>query len=617
VSLITAGRRKGVALIGSVLLATLLLVAACGGNSGTAKASPGKASDTVSWAEPPASTPNWIWPYYTPGNNSVINSELITMMYRPLYMFGHGNNATISDSLSLAQEPSWSADGMTATITMKGTYKWSNGEPVTAQDVLFNLNMYIAEKANEANYVPGYIPDNIVAASAPNATTLVIRTDKAYNQHWFLYNELSQLTPWPTEWDVTGPGQTSDCASNASDCSAVFNYLNAQAKDQSTYDSNPLWAIVDGPWKLKSYNSDGNVSLVPNSSYDGPTKATLKQFNMLPFTTDAAEFNVLKSGKTLDVGYIPTQDLSQPHPSGASPLAAGPNPLSPQYTLSPWFLYGFNYMPLNFNGPQAAIIDQLYIRQALQSLVDQNGIITSQAKGYGVPTLGPVPTVGSADALLSSGEKGNLYPFSVTHAKQYLQENGWTVNSGGTSTCAKPGSAPGDCGPGVASGTPLTFDLPYATGNQTITAAMEDLKSNASQVGINITLRGETFDTVVTNYSTACSSGTSACDWTMANWGGGWVYGPDYYPTGETLFQTGAVSNSGSYTDPQVDQYISQSITTNDTQPFLNYEQALAKNLPVLYQPNYTYALNEIGNGLGGVTPNSPLAFIFPEEWHY
>jgi peptide/nickel transport system substrate-binding protein len=606
-----------VVLFGSVVLATLLVVAACGGNSGSAKASPGKASNTVNWAEPPASTPNWIWPFYTSGNNSVINAEMITMLYRPLYAFGHGNNANISDSLSLAQEPTWSSDGKTATITMKGNYKWSNGQPVTAQDVLFNLNMYKAEKANEANYVPGYIPDNIVSDSAPNATTLTITTDKAYSQHWFLYNELSQLSPWPAAWDVTGPGQTSDCATNESDCSAVFNYLNAQSKDQSTYATSPYWSIVDGPWKLKSYNSDGNVSMVPNPSYAGPTKASLKQFNMLPFTTDAAEFNVLKSGKTLDVGYIPTQDLSHPHPEGASPLTAGPNPLSPSYTLSPWFLYGFNYMPLNFNGPQAAIIDQLYIRQALQSLVDQNGIITSQAKGYGVPTLGPVPTVGSPDSLLSSGEKGNLYPFSVTHAKQYLQENGWTVKANGTSTCSKPGTAPGDCGPGIAANTGLTFDLPYATGNQTITAAMESMKSNASQVGINITLRGETFDTVVTNYSTACSSGTSACNWTMANWGGGWVYGPDYYPTGETLFQTGAVANAGSYTDPQVDQYISQSITSNDQAPFLNYEQALAKNLPVLYQPNYTYALNEVGNGLGGVTPNSPLAFIFPEEWHY
>ncbi len=64
-------------------------------------------------------------------------------------------------------------------------------------------------------------------------------------------------------------------------------------------------------------------------------------------------------------------------------------------------------------------------------------------------------------------------------------------------------------------------------------------------------------------------------------------------------------------------QYISQTLTTNDATAFSNYENALAKNLPVLYQPNFTYSINEVGNGLQGVTPNSPLAFIYPEQWHY
>ncbi len=27
-----------------------------------------------------------------------------------------------------------------------------------------------------------------------------------------------------------------------------------------------------------------------------------------------------------------------------------------------------------------------------------------------------------------------------------------------------------------------------------------------------------------------------SCNWDMGNWGGGWTFVPDYYPTGETLF---------------------------------------------------------------------------------
>ncbi|MGH7921039.1 MAG: ABC transporter substrate-binding protein, partial [Candidatus Dormibacteraceae bacterium] len=169
--------RMGAAVAG--LAAVVLLVAACGSSGSGNKESPGKSADVVNWAEPPNATPNWIWPFAVTGTNSLINADLIPQMYRTLYAFGNHGNANLDESLSLAQQPSWSADGKTATITLKSGYKWSNGEPVNADGVLFNLNMYKAEKANEANYVPGAIPDNIVSATAPNPSTLIITTDKA------------------------------------------------------------------------------------------------------------------------------------------------------------------------------------------------------------------------------------------------------------------------------------------------------------------------------------------------------------------------------------------------------------------------------------------------------
>ena len=606
------GKGRLSAAMAGLVVSVAMLIAACGGSSGTSH-SPGEATDSVSWAEQPGQAPNWIWPYPQIGTNGTNNIEL-GLLYLNLYTFGDNGNADVDEQRSIAQLPSYSADGTTVTITMK-PYQWSNGQPVTASDAVFDINMYKAEKANDANYVPGGFPDDIVSAQAPNPTTLVLTLNQAYNQHWFLYNELSQVTPFPAAWDMTGPGQSSDCDTNVSDCTAVYSYLSTAAKALSTYTTSPLWTVVDGPWKLKSFNSDGNVSMVPNPSYSGPIKAKLKEFNMLPFTSDAAEFNVLSSGKTLDAGYVPTQDLSQPHPAGAAPLTAGPNPLSSHYTLAPWLLYEFNYIPYNFDGPQAGVVDQLYFRQAMQSLVDQEGILKSAAKGYGVESLGPVPLVPTS-SLVSSDEKTNLYPFSIAKAKSLLSDNGWNVTPNGTTTCAKPGTSTGECGPGVAAGTQLTFEMPYATGVQTITTAMESLKSNAAQVGIQITLRGETFDSILSNYTSACGTpGTSACDWTMANWGAGWIYGPDFYPTGDTLFQTGAASNSGSYSSTELDQDIQQSVDSNDPSAFTAYEQFVAKELPVLYQPTFPFSMSEYANGLHGFAPQSPLGLVFPEQW--
>ena len=82
------------------------------------------------------------------------------------------------------------------------------------------------------------------------------------------------------------------------------------------------------------------------------------------------------------------------------------------------------------------------------------------------------------------------------------------------------------------------------------------------------------------------------------------MFSPDYYPTGEEIFQTGAGSNSGNYSDATNDANI---MATNTTDVNLTkYENYLAKQLPVVYQPNYVTQMTEIQKGLSGVTPAEP-----------
>jgi peptide/nickel transport system substrate-binding protein len=596
-------------------VAALVATACTSGGSDSGGNAPGKAAGTATVALPPNTVPNWIWPFSPLSNFSVVNAGVFQeQMYRPLYWFGDSKGGpSINPDLSLADLPAYSDGGRTVTIKLK-PYSWSNGEKVTGADVLFWINMEKAEKTNYAAYVPHQFPDNVTSATAPDPSTVVLKLDAAYSQQWFTYNQLGQITPMPMAWDVTAAGTKGTCATSVSGCAAVYRYLITQTKDLPKYATNPLWQVVDGPWKLASFNADGHVSFVPNTAYSGPQKPTLKKLVLAPFTTDAAEFNVLRAGQTLDVGYLPTQDVAAAKPEGSPPDQAGPNPLSSNYSLAPWFLYGVNYFPLNFNNPTVGpIFKQLYFRQALQSLVDQKSIIRAAAKGYGVPSTGPIPT--SPDSpLVSPLEKQNPYPFDVNAAKTYLTGHGWTVVPGGTSTCARPGTGPTDCGAGVKAGQKLAFSLQYASGIQTLATAVQSLKSNAAQVGIQLTLSSAPFNTVI---GTAIPCSGPKCTWQMGNWGGGWVYAPDYYPTGELLFTTGAGSNSGSFSDPTVDALIRDTNVRSGTQPMLAYEDALARELPVIWQPNYTYLLTEAANGLQGVTPQNPFGAITPEYWHY
>ena len=86
--------------------------------------------------------------------------------------------------MSLADAPKWSNGNKTVTITLKSDYKWSDGKPITSQDVLFWIDMMKAaikeSPANWANYTPGLgIPDQLASTTTPNSKTLVINLKTA------------------------------------------------------------------------------------------------------------------------------------------------------------------------------------------------------------------------------------------------------------------------------------------------------------------------------------------------------------------------------------------------------------------------------------------------------
>ncbi len=216
--------------------------------------------------------PNYIFPFTSSSDFSVSNSQYFQyLMYRPLYWFGNGASPTLNATLSLAHPPVYS--GNNVTINLKG-WKWSNGETVTADNVLFWIHMLQAVGSSDwGAFVPGGFPTNVTNVKATNATTITMTMDKAYNPTWFTSNELSQITPMPEAWDRTASGP-SHCTTTVSDCAAVYSYLDSQSKNLSGWVSSPLWSIVDGPWKLTAFNSDGNATFVPNASYGGTPKPT-------------------------------------------------------------------------------------------------------------------------------------------------------------------------------------------------------------------------------------------------------------------------------------------------------------------------------------------------------
>jgi peptide/nickel transport system substrate-binding protein len=622
-------RRTRTARIAVAGAAALLAVgiAACS-SSGSSTNSPGASPSTsatgtkvpggtVTYALPPSVTLNYVFPFTSIANISVYNAnQWMWLMYRPLYMFGGNNLSTaVNYPASPAEAPAYSDGGKTVTVTMKG-WKWSDGETVNAKSLIFWLNMMKGEKANYYGYAPGRAPDNIVSYSATGPNTVVMHLDKAYSSLWFTYNQLAEFTPMPLAWDVTktgaAPGSGGCTTDSAKDkwakCVAVYNFLAAQAKAAAGYATSPIWGVVDGPWKLSSYNTDGNVTMVPNPQYSGSPKPSISAFKYVPYTDDSTEYTAVKTGQ-VDVGYIPPQDLPQKPLNQVLPTN---NPLGTAYNLQPFYSFGIFYFQPNFNNAKTGpIFRQLYVRQALQELMDQNGDDQAIWRGYGYPDSGPIPTKPPSqwvpDNQLQNGGQGP-YPFSIANAKALLTSHGWQ-QVGGVMTCEDPAK----CGTGISKGQQLAFTVFYATGQASATAEVQNYKSDAAQAGVKVNIVGQTFNTII-GESAPCQPGPK-CTWDVL-WGGGWAYhGPGFEPTGESLFFTGSGSNSGSYSDPRMDQLINATHTSSSLEVFKQYATYAAEQLPFIWAPN-NYAVQAVTSKLQNVAFN-PLYTLMPEYWYY
>jgi len=586
--------------------------------SATAPAVPGGIARV---ALPPDVTPNWIWPYMPQANANEYNAEGFQMLlYRPLYMFGNnGSSVAVNYPLSPANAPVYSNGGKTVTITMKG-WKWSNGETVDASDVVFWLNMMKAEPDNYSGYVPGLLPDNLASYKATGPNTVVLNLKSPVSRIWFTYNQLAEITPMPKAWDVTsasakpasGGCATDTAADNWAKCTAVFNFMSAQAKNAKTYASNPLWGVVDGPWKLSSLSTAASgpvASFVPNAAYSGSPKPQLAKFTYYAYTDDTAEYPALKAGQ-LDVGYVPPQDL--PPVTGEQALPSA-NPLGNAFNLSAVYRYGIQFFAINFNNPTLGpAFKQLYVRQAMQELIDQPGMINSVERGYGYPTSGGVPTLPTnqwVPSIQSANGGQGPYPFSIANATALLVSHGWK-NVGGVMTC----QTPAKCGPGIAAGTKLSMTMDYTTGVHSFQEEVAIIKSDMARAGIQINLVPQSFDKIM-GESAPCKPTQASCTWDILYLSGWNFDGPGFEPTGEQLFATGASSNSGGYSDPREDMLIGLTQTSDSLSVFQQYATYTAEHLPVIWMPN-AYIVGATSSKLANVYYN-PLGTLLPEYWYF
>jgi peptide/nickel transport system substrate-binding protein len=216
-------------------------------------------------------------------------------------------------------------------------------------------------------------------------------------------------------------------------------------------------------------------------------------------------------------------------------------------------------------------------------------------------------------SFVSPQERTNPYPYDPAAATALLREHGWKIVSHGADVCMRPGRSLTECGAGIAAGQKLVFQLQYSTGTTGVDEEVASLQSTFSLAGIDIVPSGAPFGTVVGNDIPCTHSGC----WELNYYGQGWYFDPGYNdPDGSVLFEGGGVDNGGSYNSSIANTLI-DNLESGGNHALYQYEDYIAKQLPMLWLPQFDVQISAVSDKLQGTNPQDPDGNLYPENWYF
>ncbi len=269
----------------------------------------------------------------------------------------------------LASDYTVSDDGKIYTFTLRPNALFTDGTPITADDVVFTV-----KKAQDpALKSPEYANWSGVSVVAVDKGTVRFTLTKPYSP----FIGLTTLGILPAHlWQSIGTTE--------------FPF--------STLETNP---VGNGPFKIVSISRDASgliksVSLGANQKYV-LGRPYLDEITFTFYTNSDDKANALKNGSIESAYGIPSTHVV------TAPYAR---------------VFGVFWNP-----DQQKIYARTEVRKALSLAIDRKAIITSVLGGYATPILGPVPPGGNVTQTTIPTTSD-----PITNAAQVLTMSGWTYD---------------------------------------------------------------------------------------------------------------------------------------------------------------------------------------------
>ncbi|MBV9709054.1 MAG: peptide ABC transporter substrate-binding protein [Chloroflexi bacterium] len=340
----------------TVLCLLAMLFTACGGSSATGTTAEAPTSQQTLRL----SIHNPDFPTLDPGQETdAVSAEGIYLLFTGLVKLD--DNLKIQPQL--AQSYDVSSDRLTYTFHLRPNLKFSDGTPLTSQDVVYSIDRALSPQISSLNGVSltylGLIKDaegrtkgtvkSLINDSllAPDPNTVIIKLNQATG--YFL-----ETLAYPTSYVVE---------------KSVIDKWGLKWTDHLSDNGGQGG---DGPFKVQNYNHTTAITLVPNANYE-QKKPQLQKLIISFFKTTEAQYQAYQANQ-VDSTSVPTEEFQQAK-TRTSEFRTFPS--LGTYSLE------MNYLAKPF--------DNINIRQAFELALNKDVIAQDVFKGADTPTCHIVP----------------------------------------------------------------------------------------------------------------------------------------------------------------------------------------------------------------------------------
>lgn len=292
---------------------------------------------------------------------------------------------------SVAEKWEISPDGTKYTFHLRKDVKFSDGTPLTAEDVAFTYTAlcdpkYDGQISNYAYHIKGY---------------------KEYNKGDAKTVEgIKVIDPYTIEVTLIGP--KADAIWNLGQMNILskkyYGFEKGNFQKLKDLDQKPMGS---GPYVMKQFKPGQEIDFESNSSY---WKGAPKIKNLIMKKTDASTMIQEITTGGVDVNLIPAK------PENIAMLDKA------EFITKQFFPdNGYGYMAFNLKDPR---FQDKKVRQALTYGLNRQGFVDSYYKGYAEVCNQPY-----SPAQWAYNDDVNQYKYDPDKAGKMLDEAGWKLNS--------------------------------------------------------------------------------------------------------------------------------------------------------------------------------------------